>query len=124
MSMQGYFEPASAINRVGGEKGGALLHGQLSNHIQELKSGEGNYNLLLTNKGKVEADLYVYRSGNDYLLIIDKSFEEKVIHHLKKFAPLSRVKITNVWGEFFLFRVGAPVGQFNNWPLHDDTSSF
>ena len=103
--MQGYFEPASAINRVAGEKGGALLHGQLSNHIQELKSGEGNYNLLLTNKGKVEADLYVYRSGNDYLLIIDKSFEEKVIHHLKKFAPLSRVEIGDETSKYFLVHI-------------------
>ncbi|MBI4412091.1 MAG: tRNA-modifying protein YgfZ [Deltaproteobacteria bacterium] len=101
MSFQGYFEPLAAIHRVTGEKAGHLLHGQLSNHINGLKDGEANYNLLLTQKGKVVADLYVYRTESDFLLIIDKPGEQKVIDHLKKFAPLSRVEIGDETAKYF-----------------------
>ncbi|MBI2339666.1 MAG: hypothetical protein HYU99_04780 [Deltaproteobacteria bacterium] len=108
----GYFEPSVVFCRITGEKGGHLLHGQLSNHINGLKPGEGNYNLLLTQKGKVAADLYVYRRDADYLLIIDKPGEQKVIDHLRKFAPLSRVEIGDETSKYFL------VHAFGTTPVH------
>lgn len=89
----GFFEPASACFHVSGEKAGAFLHGQLTNHIAGLAHDQANYNLLLTQKGKVLADVYVWKHHEVYFLILEKKFQEKVIPHLQKLAPLSRVDI-------------------------------
>lgn len=91
----GFFELPLVLYRVSGMKAGELLHGQLTNHIKGLKEEEGNYNLLLTIKGKIIADLYVWRSQESYFLLLQSQNEGKVIDHLKKFAPLSRVELKN-----------------------------
>ena len=84
---------------VSGEKTAAFLHGQLTNNIKCLESGQGNYNLLLTQKGKIRADLWVLREGEKYVLVLPQKFETVVIDHLKALAGLSRVVITKI--DFF-----------------------
>ncbi len=91
----GFFEPDTACFRVSGEKAGIFLHGQFTNHITGLKEGEANYNLLLTQKGKVLADLHVGKHQDFYFLILEKKFKQIVIPHLQKLAPLSRVDIAD-----------------------------
>lgn len=103
----GFFEVGAGICKVKGEKTAHFLHGQFTNDIKKLKNGEGNYNLLLTNKGKIVADLYVYRSGHDYNLLIDASFQQKVMEHLKKLAPLSRVETLEGSDNFKIIHVCA-----------------
>ena len=78
---------------VSGEKAAAFLHGQFTNDIKGLSPGQGNYNLLLTQKGKVRADLFIYRDEGGFYLLIPKPFSEIVISHLQKLATLSKVKI-------------------------------
>lgn len=84
------------VVRVIGEKAATFLHGQLSNSIKDLKSGSGNYNLLLTNKGKVQADAYVLNRGGFFDIIVENIFLTKIKEHLDKLAPLSRVTVTSV----------------------------
>ena len=81
---------------VRGEKAAPFLHGQLTNDIKSLGVGSGNYNLLLNQKGKVRADLFVYRIDEGFYLIIPKQFSEIVASHLQKLAPLSKVEIKEV----------------------------
>ena len=87
---------------VSGEKAAAFLHGQFTNDIKGLSPGQGNYNLLLTQKGKVRADLFIYRDEGGFYLLIPKPFSEIVISHLQKLATLSRVKIAETQNFAFL----------------------
>lgn len=91
----GFFEPDAACFRVSGEKAGAFLHGQLTNHITGLAHDQANYNLLLTQKGKVLADLYVWKHHDVYFLVLEKKFREKMMTHLQKLAPLSRADLVD-----------------------------
>jgi len=84
----GFFE-------VTGEKAAQLLHGQLTNSIKDLEDGSGNYNLLLTTKGKIISDLHVFHLENVFYCLVNSAFTNLVEEHLLKLAPLSRVTILN-----------------------------
>ncbi len=99
----GFFEVPCHLYAVLGEKAATFLHGQLTNDIKNLKTGEENYNLFLTQKGKIIADLYVARWNNDFFMMIRPDLVPKVIEHLSKLAPLSRVTLKEITQEWILF---------------------
>lgn len=82
------------VFQVTGEKVVQFLNGQLTNDIAAIKPGESQYNLLLTVKGKIVSDLFVYRIDNDFYLAIPSAYADRVMAQLGKTAPLSRVQIT------------------------------
>ena len=43
--------------RITGPDRASYLHRILSNEVEELNTGDGNYNLILTNRGKIIADM-------------------------------------------------------------------
>src|SRR5512138_2065370 len=45
-----------------------FLHGQVTNDINALGAGEGRYAALVTAKGKMQSDLYVYSLPDELLL--------------------------------------------------------
>lgn len=79
------------VYEVRGEKAKSFLHGQLTNHILDLKNEAANYNLLLNLKGKVQADLYVYQSHNKVYIAFACDLKETLMDHLQKLALLSQV---------------------------------
>lgn len=91
----GFFEISCGFLKFVGDKAAQLLNGQLTNDIKKLETGEGNYNLLLTNKGKVVADLYVFHSQDGHYALTDATFKNKIFDHFKKLAPLSKVQIND-----------------------------
>lgn len=101
--MPGYFPLDVSIVRVAGEKAAVFLNGQFTNDIKNLKEGEANYNLFLTQKGKVIADLTVHRVRDDFLLAIPGSFAPRVVDHLSRLAPLSHVTLTDETERFAPF---------------------
>lgn len=103
-----YFDEPWSIYRVVGEKGAALLHGQFSNHVQGLKAGSGNYNLLLTHKGKVVADLWAYRFNDDFFIFVPTLHANKVLDHLHKYTALSRVTIEDLTAHYSLVELFLP----------------
>lgn len=54
--------------RAGGQDRARLLHAMLSNAVEGLEPGQGNYHFLLNNQGRIQADanLYVF---SDHLLL-------------------------------------------------------
>ena len=46
----------------------SFLNGQVTNNVKDLKTGEGCYAALVTAKGKMESDLYIYCLENELLL--------------------------------------------------------
>ena len=89
----GFFKIHDSLYEVIGEKAATLLHGQLTNDIKGLKDNEANYNLLLTQKGRIVGDCFAYKLADKIILALNPLFEEKIISHLKMLAPLSKVEI-------------------------------
>lgn len=54
--------------RVSGAQSGATLNGLVTNDVAALTSGDGMYAAVLTPKGKMIADLRIFRTGDSYLL--------------------------------------------------------
>ena len=44
------------------------LNGMVSNTVQSLPEGQGNYSFLLSVQGRIQGDCYVYRRAGDLLL--------------------------------------------------------
>ena len=105
MTANRFFIPALNCLQVSGEKAGQLLHGQFTNNIRDLVPGTGNYNLLLTVKGKVLADLHILRRENDFLLLVPQIFFSLIREHLQKLAPLSRVTLLDVSPDWQLVHI-------------------
>lgn len=91
-----FFALTDRLLCVTGEKAGQFLHGQFSNAIQDLPPQHGNYNLLLSQKGKVEAEAFVLNTGAGFDVIVPESFFAAVKTHLVKLAPLSRCRVEEV----------------------------
>jgi len=75
---------------VEGPAGGAWLNAQLTNNVQKLAVGEGQYTLLLNERGGVIDDLIVYRTAPEgYLLIVNAATIEQDVAHLEQRMRLS-----------------------------------
>lgn len=96
---EGWFEREDVVYRVSGDKAATFLHGQLTNDIKGLKEREVNYNLFLTNKGRIVTDLFVARGTDEYYLMINHRLSSKIVDHLTKLAPLSRVELLDKSGQ-------------------------
>lgn len=101
----GYFSPGDKLFELQGENVSRFLHGQLTGDIQSLKIGEASYNLLLTLKGKVVSDLFVYHTKNSFFIAVNPTYAEKVISHFKKYSALSRVTIEDASITYKIFHL-------------------
>ena len=53
--------------RITGEDRLRWLNGMVSNAIQTLPEGQGNYNFILNAQGRIQGDGYIYRRAHDLL---------------------------------------------------------
>ncbi len=68
-----------------GEDRARLLHAMTTNHIQQLKPGEGCYAFFLTAQGKILADVDVLCLEERFLLDVEPEVRTTVYQHLDKF---------------------------------------
>jgi tRNA-modifying protein YgfZ len=68
-----------------GPEAKAFLNGQVSNEIEALEPGTGCYAALLTPKGKMLADLRVLDTGDDLLLLCERSALQALFDALRRF---------------------------------------
>jgi len=71
--------------RVTGEDRARLLHAMTTNHIQEMKPGDGVYAFFLSAQGRILADAYIYHLGDSFLLDTEPETAAKVLQHLDKY---------------------------------------
>jgi len=68
---------------VSGPEAAEYLQGQLTNDVEELSPGEGQYAALLDRKGHMQADIRVLRtSGEDFWLDTEAEALEAARRHL------------------------------------------
>jgi len=72
------------------------LNGMVSNTVQSLPEGQGNYSFLLSVQGRIQGDCYVYRHADD--LLLDTSLDQvpTLLRHLDHFVIMDDVELADV----------------------------
>jgi folate-binding protein YgfZ len=85
-----------------------FLHGQVTNDILRLKVGEGAYAALVTAKGKMESDLFVYKLKDELLLDFEPGLTQRVIDRLNRYVIAEDVQIVDVAPHYGLLSIVGP----------------
>jgi tRNA-modifying protein YgfZ len=86
---------------VSGDEAADYLQGQLTNDVEALGSGEGQYAALLDRKGHMQADMRVLRPGEEQSFLIDTEPEaiEATRRHLGMYKIGREVEVEDVGAE-------------------------
>ncbi len=84
------------------------LNGMVSNAVQLLPEGQGNYSFLLSVQGRIQGDCYVYRRAGDVLL--DTSVEQvpALMRHLDHFIIMDDVELADVSQQWTALSLAGP----------------
>ncbi len=84
------------------------LNGMVSNTVQALPEGEGNYSFLLNVQGRIQGDCYVYRRSGD--LLLDTSFDQipALMRHLDHFIIMDDVELADVSRQWSALSLAGP----------------
>jgi glycine cleavage system T protein len=81
----------------------SFLQNLISNNLNDLPEGKGIYSTLLTAKGRVIADFYLYPMPESLLMELEGSNAEKTRQHLIRYRLRAQVKIEPPsWGRILL----------------------
>jgi len=90
-----------AFLRITGSDATRWLNGMVTNSIQDLKPGEGNYNFLLNAQGRIQGDATIYREYREpetgdarYLLETDASQLDTIEQLFDKFIIMDDVELS------------------------------
>ena len=81
-------------------------NGMLSNTVQSLPEGQGNYSFLLSSQGRILGDGRVYRRKDD--LLFDTSLDQlpTLLKHLDHYIIMDDVELADVTGEWTALSLG------------------
>ena len=84
------------------------LNGMVSNTVQSLSEGQGNYSFLLSVQGRIQGDCYVYRRTADVLL--DTSIDQvpTLMRHLDHFVIMDDVELADVSRQWSALALAGP----------------
>jgi folate-binding protein YgfZ len=84
------------------------LNGMVSNAVQSLPEGQGNYSFLLSVQGRIQGDCYVYRRADD--LLLDTSVEQvpALTSHLDHFIIMDDVELADVSQQWTALSLAGP----------------
>jgi folate-binding protein YgfZ len=89
-----------AFLRITGSDATRWLNGMVTNSIQALAPGEGNYNLLLNAQGRIQGDCTIYREPDSdkpaFVLATDKSQLDNIQQHLDHFIIMDDVELLSM----------------------------
>jgi folate-binding protein YgfZ len=85
-----------------------FLHGQVTNDVKRLKTGEGCYAAITTAKGKMESDLNIFALQDELLLDFEPGLTEKISQRLEKFIVSDDVQVVDVASHYGLLSVQGP----------------
>lgn len=85
-----------------------FLQGMLSNDLKALKPFDGQYAALLTQQGKVVADVRVLCSLNSFYLDFWENLKDKILAHLHRYLVADDVEIADRSEEYSTLSVQGP----------------
>jgi glycine cleavage system T protein len=86
----------------------SFLQGMLSNDLRPLKPFTGQYATLLTQQGKLIADLRVLCAMNSFYLDFSENLKEKILAHLNRYLVADEVEIADRSTEYATLSVQGP----------------
>ena len=86
----------------------SYLQGMLSNDLKALKPFDGQYATLLTQQGKVVADVRVLCSLNSFYLDFWENLKEKILAHLNRYLIADEVEIADRSDEYAILSLQGP----------------
>ncbi len=80
----------------------------VSNAVQSLPEGQGNYSFLLSVQGRIQGDCYVYRRAGD--LLLDTSIDQvpALMRHLDHFVIMDDVELADVSQQWTALSLAGP----------------
>jgi len=84
------------------------LNGMVSNAVQSLPEGQGNYSFLLSVQGRIQGDCYVYRRAGDLLLDTGYDQVSALIRHLDHFVIMDDVELADVSRDWTALSLAGP----------------
>ncbi|HEY5792176.1 MAG TPA: hypothetical protein VIS74_02685 [Chthoniobacterales bacterium] len=103
--------------RVSGADAARYLNGQLSNDLRKLPPGAALRACLLTAKGKLVADPFVWREGEDFILEAHASLQEALLARLERYIVADDVTVEPlevVPATYHVLGVAEPAGRAIN----------
>lgn len=97
----------SRVCLLGGDRV-RFLHGQVTNDVKKLRSGEGCYAALVTAKGKMVSDLNVFCLADELLLDFEPGLTRTVTERLEKYIVADDVQVMDVAPHYGLLSVQGP----------------
>lgn len=85
-----------------------FLHGQVTNDVIRLRPGQGVYAALVTAKGRVESDLFIYKLPEELLLDFEPGLAAKISARLEKYIVAEDVQIVDVSSAYKLLSLQGP----------------
>jgi folate-binding protein YgfZ len=85
-----------------------FLHGQVTNDVKKLRTGEGCYAALVTAKGKMQSDMFVYCLPDELLLDFEPGLAKTVTERLEKYIVADDVHLVDVGQLYGLLSVQGP----------------
>ena len=82
-----------ALISIKGEDRLRWLSGMVTNAVQQLADGQGNYSFLLNAQGRIQGDGYVFREAGQLLLETEADQVEKLMAHLEQFIIMDDVSL-------------------------------
>jgi folate-binding protein YgfZ len=79
--------------RITGEDRLRWLNGMVTNTVQSLSQGYGNYTFILNAQGRIQGDGYVFRASDHLLLETDRFQAPRLLAHLDHFIIMDDVEL-------------------------------
>jgi len=94
--------------RVTGEDRARLLHAMCTNHVQQMKPGDGMYAFFLNAQGRILADGYLLCFDDHFLIDTGMATRSSLFAHLDEFIIADDVTLTDITEETFSIGLEGP----------------
>lgn len=94
--------------RVTGEDRARLLHAMTTNHVQQMKPGDGVYAFFLNAQGRILADVYLLCFDDHFLLDTEPETRKIIFEHLDRYIIADDVTLEDVTDETFCLGLEGP----------------
>lgn len=84
------------------------LAGMLTNGIQQLQPGQGNYNFILSAQGRIQGDVYAFLRADDLLLETSAEQSESLLALLDHFIIMDDVELADVSADWHGIGLSGP----------------
>src|SRR6202051_5130406 len=94
--------------RLTGEDRARLLHAMTTNHVQQMKPGDGVYVFFLNAQGRILADAYVLCFDDHFLLDTAPETRQAVLAHVDQYIIADDVTLDDITEQTFSFGLEGP----------------